>query len=653
IARAYVAKRSLSAETVETFLLGYAPDGWQTTLLHLQELGYSVEDAVAAGVAIYKEDTGRVYDRFRQRLVIPIRDGRGRVIGFGARALRPEDQPKYLNSPQSEVFDKSTVLFGLDLARREIRERETAVIVEGYMDVMQAHQAGFGNVVAQMGTALTEPQLTTLRRYADRLILALDPDTAGIQATQRGLEVVRQKITKPMRGFLEKDHTKLYEDTRTDFDIRILSLPSGYDPDDLIREQPDEWMRLVREAEPLLEYVLRIGMATVDIDTATAAEREKLARELLPLLTATESRLQEEFNVQRLAMELRLPEKWLIDMAHRSRLGTIQSRPTSPKLRQRRRTAAMDQATLRQDAQDRQDRQGRQERTPQTGGPRHDAAPGTPPPEGPPRLMPETPASDAWVEGPRPTWDESAAPPPGDDYDVGPLGDEAHADDSRPPDAPPPAGTARSARGPAHSMQAGYCLGLLLARPELLFQADRALREVAEAALASFTDEARQEALRHALGPLDGEDFADTAYRAIFAAVRASLWQDDLEPQAYIMQMVDASFHAELAALHEQERDPVGQLPLAGALQQEPSSIRKQQRKEGRVLAAAESELVTAALNLRKERLRRASEELRFLYQDADAASSGMVQNALDANRRAMICLDREIKDREQVLYDR
>ncbi len=159
-ARAYVQKRGLSDTTVQTFLLGYAPGGWHALLNHLGGLGYAPDDLIAAGVAI-RNDEGRVYDRFRERLVIPIRDGRGRVVGFGARALKPGDEPKYLNSPQTPLFDKSSTLFALDLARREIRERETAVIVEGYMDAMQAHQAGFRNVVAQMGTALTEPQLQT------------------------------------------------------------------------------------------------------------------------------------------------------------------------------------------------------------------------------------------------------------------------------------------------------------------------------------------------------------------------------------------------------------------------------------------------------------------------------------------------------------
>src|SRR5260221_10374288 len=200
-ARTYVRKRGLKRETLVSFRIGYAPDNWQEALDHLKTLGYTEDEIVEAGVAIRNEERGRVYDRFRNRLVIPICDGRGQIIGFGARALDPDDNPKYLNSPQTPLFDKGATLFGLHMARRTIRESETAVIVEGYMDAIQAHQGGFRNVVAQMGTALPEPQLKQLSRYANRLILALDPDVAGIKATMRGLDVARQTLGAPEAVF--------------------------------------------------------------------------------------------------------------------------------------------------------------------------------------------------------------------------------------------------------------------------------------------------------------------------------------------------------------------------------------------------------------------------------------------------------------------
>ena len=164
-------KRGFTDETIERYQIGYAPAGWQNMMNALTQLGYDNEDILAAGLAS-QNDRGRVYDRFRNRLMIPIRDDRGRIVGFGARALDPDDNPKYLNSPQSEVFDKSHLLFGLDVAKDAIRQSETAVIVEGYMDVIQAHQAGYYNVVAQMGTAMTESQLKLMQHAKDRMINA-------------------------------------------------------------------------------------------------------------------------------------------------------------------------------------------------------------------------------------------------------------------------------------------------------------------------------------------------------------------------------------------------------------------------------------------------------------------------------------------------
>ena len=154
------ANRGISPETAQVFQLGYAPDSWDYMLKSLRNLGYSDDDIVEAGMAV-RNDSGRVYDRFRNRLMFPIRDERGRTVGFGGRALSSDEVAKYINSPQSPLFDKSRLLYGLDMGRSAIRESGTAVIVEGYMDVIQAHQAGYLNVVAQMGTAMTEPQVKT------------------------------------------------------------------------------------------------------------------------------------------------------------------------------------------------------------------------------------------------------------------------------------------------------------------------------------------------------------------------------------------------------------------------------------------------------------------------------------------------------------
>lgn len=333
LARDYLVRRGLNDQTITTFVLGYAPDDWRQALHHLQMLGYSQDDVIEAGVAT-RGDKGSVYDRFRHRLMIPIHDGRGHIVGFGARALDKEATPKYLNSPQGPLFDKSHLLYGLDMARRTIRESETAVIVEGYMDTMQAHQAGFTNVVAQMGTALTEDQLRQLERYARRLILALDPDTAGINATMRGLNVARETLDGEQRVTFDP-HGMMRYTGLLEMDIRVVSLPGGQDPDDLIRENPRAWDALIAHAVPVADYVIQQGTSHLS-DQSSYYEREKAARDLLPILTATENDLQRNVNIQSLARRVRIDERTLIQwMQHRQ---AAQARPV-PTLREQRKLA--------------------------------------------------------------------------------------------------------------------------------------------------------------------------------------------------------------------------------------------------------------------------------------------------------------------------
>jgi DNA primase len=324
-ARAYVDKRGLNAATQARFLIGYAPRGWQHVIEYLESLGYSESDILAAGVTT-RNDQGRVYERFRNRLMIPIRDMRGAVIGFGARALDPDDNPKYLNSPQSPLFDKGRTLFAFDSARRLIRESETAVIVEGYMDALQAHQAGFSNVVAQMGTALTPPQIDQLSRYARRLVLALDPDPAGAIATLRELNLARRQLGSYKPEFDPHSGTIRQTSDLREFDLRVLTLPDGQDPDDLIRDTPDLWQELVANAQPLLEYVIAMRTAHITAQTPIA-DREQIARELLPDLL--ENELHRQHTVQQLALRLRINERDLMAFAQRQRREATNPVPAS------------------------------------------------------------------------------------------------------------------------------------------------------------------------------------------------------------------------------------------------------------------------------------------------------------------------------------
>jgi DNA primase len=304
-ARRYVEGRRLSDETAEAFLLGYSLPEWEGARNYLTEQGYSVEDLLKAGLVIERE-SGGTYDRFRDRLMIPIRDGRGRVIGFGARTLDPDGVPKYLNSPKTPLFDKSRILFGLDMAKRAIRHQDRVVIVEGYMDVMQAHQASYKNVVAQMGTALTEAQLRQLQRYSKRIVLALDPDVAGVQATLHGVEVARDSLEKEWEPVFNPRGLMGYEG-RLGVEMRVLQLPSGQDPDDVIRENSQKWPELVEDAVPVVDFYLQLLMEDVDLDDTKAKAR--VVDELLPVLRAVTNPVEREDYVQKIARSLRVDER--------------------------------------------------------------------------------------------------------------------------------------------------------------------------------------------------------------------------------------------------------------------------------------------------------------------------------------------------------
>ncbi|MCY3867748.1 MAG: DNA primase [Chloroflexi bacterium] len=293
--------RGLKDETVRIFQLGYAPDSWDWLLLSLRRLGYSDEDIVEVGLAV-RSDKGRVYDRFRNRLMIPIRDERGRVVGFGGRALGQDDSAKYINSPQSALFDKSGLLFGLDMGKGAIRDSGTAVIVEGYLDVIQAHQAGYLNVVAQMGTAMTERQIGLVApRFAGKIVMALDADEAGQNAARRSLEVARQSLSRDFAG-------------RLSVDLRILQAPAGKDPDDFLRQSPAAWDALVAGAQAVADYVIDAETAALP-DNSSMHEREAVALRVLPILTASESNLYQQENVQKLSRRLRISERDLLAWA--------------------------------------------------------------------------------------------------------------------------------------------------------------------------------------------------------------------------------------------------------------------------------------------------------------------------------------------------
>jgi len=302
-------KRGLTDATIETFGLGYAPRGWDTALKHFTERGYSEQDLIDCGLLTVREDDDKIYDRFRHRLMIPIRDERGRMAGFGARALEDEQMPKYLNSPQTAIFDKGRLLYGLDRARKPIRVADQVVIVEGYLDVIAPHQAGFENVVSPMGTALTEDQLRLLKRFSRKIVLALDPDAAGQKAILRGLDAARSAMDR--EGELRFDARGLLRnEARLQADLRVASLPDELDPDEIIARDPEEWARLIEAAKPIVTHVMETLAEGQDLQDPKV--KSSIAAQVTPLIEDLPNPVERDTYRQQLARFLKVDERSLI-----------------------------------------------------------------------------------------------------------------------------------------------------------------------------------------------------------------------------------------------------------------------------------------------------------------------------------------------------
>jgi DNA primase len=301
-------KRGLTDASIETFGLGYAPRSWDAALTHFTQRGYSVKDMLDAGL-ISQRDSGGHYDRFRNRIMIPIRDATRRMAGFGARIVDPDDVPKFLNSPETVLFTKGHLLYGLDRAHKAIRATDQAVIVEGYLDVIALHQAGYENVVSPMGTALTEDQLRLLKKFTRRIVLALDPDTAGQKAILRGLDAARAAMDR--EGEFDFDPRGLLRnEARLQADLRVASLPDDLDPDEIVARNRDEWAQLIDSAKPIVEHVMiSLGQGRDLKDHGVVNE---IAGQVLPLIQDLPSQADREFFTQRLARYLRVDERAFI-----------------------------------------------------------------------------------------------------------------------------------------------------------------------------------------------------------------------------------------------------------------------------------------------------------------------------------------------------
>jgi len=309
-------KRGLTDATIETFGLGYAPAGYDNALKHFTQRGYKEQELIDSGLLSVREDdsrstshASRTFDRFRHRIMIPIRDENGKMAGFGARIVDPNDIPKFLNSPETPIFSKGHLLYGLDRARKPIRAADQAVIVEGYLDVIALHQAGYENVVSPMGTALTEDQLRLLKKFTRKIVLALDPDTAGQKAVLRGLEAARSAMDR--EGELGFDARGLLRnEARLQADLRVASMPDDLDPDEIVARDREEWKKLIENAKPIVTHVMETLAAGQNLNDPKV--KNQIAAQVLPLIDDLPNAMERDTYRQALSRMLRVDERALI-----------------------------------------------------------------------------------------------------------------------------------------------------------------------------------------------------------------------------------------------------------------------------------------------------------------------------------------------------
>ena len=483
-------KRNLKDETIEVFGLGYSPHAWDAGLNFFKSKGFSEDELIAAGLVTVREVAGeegrgggeerRIFDRFRHRIIFPIRDERGRMSGFGARILDPEDVPKFLNSPQTVIFDKGHLLYGLDRARKVIRTQDQVVIVEGYLDVIALHQAGYANAVSPMGTALTETQLRLLKKFTRRMVLALDADAAGDQATLRGLQLARQTIDHTSEPVFDA-RGLLSHEARLQADIRVTTLPPGLDPDEVVNRDPKEWERIIEKARPIVIHVMETLISSRDVnDPKTKTE---IAAQVLPLIEDIPSPIERDTYRQRLARLLRVDERILVGVPSVAR--------RSPAALRRRVTA---------------------EKQPTTG------------------------VEQAKLSPPR----------------------------------------------SATLLQEGYCLGVLLRRPDLVYRVDRSLQE-------------------RGLARLSVNDFETSDYQMILRTIEASLAQYHSDPLHFVLNGLS--------------------LPLMDLADQLLERTAKLDSNEEKVL----EDLLRALVDLRRRRIRLYLNQVRYLLEEPQPADESLL----------------------------
>jgi len=285
VARDYLNKRGISIELIEKFGLGFAPDQWESLSQLLIKRGYSEHECIKAGLSLKSKKGRGVIDRFRKRVMVPLRDHHSNTVGFTGRSM-PGDEygPKYMNSPETPIYSKGKLLYGLDLAKQAIKHKQQVIIVEGNLDVVASHKAQVENIVASSGTALTSDQLSLLKRYTDTIVFSFDQDAAGFTAAQRGIREAR----------------------KLEFNIRSVVIPedAGKDPDDVVQNDPALWQQIVSQSVPIMEYF--IEQALRDRDLANVDDKKTIGKMLLPEIASIVDVVEREHWLQKVADLLRI-----------------------------------------------------------------------------------------------------------------------------------------------------------------------------------------------------------------------------------------------------------------------------------------------------------------------------------------------------------
>ncbi len=282
-AKEYLIQRGFTEKSIKDWKIGYSPEKWSVLSDFLVSKGYQREEIVEAGLALQNKD--KFYDRFRGRIMFPVVNNQKQVVGFGGRVFQEKDTAKYINTPITLLYDKSRVLYGLDKASLSIRKKDSCILVEGYIDAVMSHQSGIDNVVAVSGTALTSFQLNIVKRYTNNLTIAFDMDLAGDSATKRGIEMAQN----------------------LGFDIKVVLMPQGLDPADIIVKNEKEWFNLVKQAKSIYEFYLESALAKYNKNTISG--KKNIANEILPFLQKIPNNIEKSFWIKKLAEELNVKEE--------------------------------------------------------------------------------------------------------------------------------------------------------------------------------------------------------------------------------------------------------------------------------------------------------------------------------------------------------